>query len=468
MRSHLLPILAAFIVLPQLALAQETPPPSESAVELTVDGRAFSRFESRIGYTCCGFVPALYEPDDPSSEIVRYRAMLGFHALVPNVSDGLSLRFDFVPQTGGVWDIGGNGLADPVLLIHQAKAVLLHSFFTLEVGRIEMNYGDQLVIGGVGWHHIGRAFDGVRMRWTPYGAQDGLYVDGFFMLLDEGVVNLSSGGFFSAGDLYFTGLYAGLGSLLGDGLELDAYALARVWAPVDLPQDPLDPAIVDFEAAGEVTLGARFQGTFADLIDLRIEGSLQAGTRQGSATSTTGDAVDVLAGSIDAEVGLDMRKSNGFRLALHGFYASGEEVPDPASPPDPDNTNNAYNHLFPTAHKFLGLMDVVGARTHVMGGAFHAQAAFKPVKYMLDVFVFARPEVADTLGAYYGTEVNARAVWGIAKGVTLSGLYGVLIPSEDAPFLPGGVVGFDDDADPTTPDEALIPHYVEIQFQARF
>ena len=40
--------------------------------------------------------------------------------------------------------------------------------WSILVGRAELNYGDQLLIGAVGWHNVGRSFDATRVRYD-YG-----------------------------------------------------------------------------------------------------------------------------------------------------------------------------------------------------------------------------------------------------------------------------------------------------------
>ena len=90
----------------------------------------------------------------------------------------------------------------------------------------------------------------------------------------------------------------------------------------------------------------------------------------------------------------------------------------------------AYDQLFPTAHAFLGLSDVMGARTNVAGGALHVLG--KPIPELrlgLDVFVFARPETGG-LDAYAGTEGDVNVIWLPGAGLRVRGLYALYLPNQ--------------------------------------
>ena len=61
-----------------------------------------------------------------------------------------------------------DGTAD-ALDVHQAYFKLNHLFgmpLSAKVGRFEAVYGPQRLIGSVGWHNIGRSFDGVVFNYT--------------------------------------------------------------------------------------------------------------------------------------------------------------------------------------------------------------------------------------------------------------------------------------------------------------
>jgi hypothetical protein len=282
-----------------------------------------------------------------------------------------------------------------------------HGNLQLEAGRFEMAYGDHLVIGNVGWHQVGRSFDGLRLRHQA--GDKAPRIDAFFTAIGEGfAAEIPVGDDIFAGDTYFTGVYAGLGSLVGGGRDLDAYLLARIFPGYD-------EAGGDLKRAGEVTVGSRFKGKFGS-VDLRAEAGIQAGTRRVGTS-----APKVFAQQADLEVGVAVAGSG--RIAVEGFFASGD---DPTTA-----TDESWNHLYPTAHKWLGFMDIIGARKNVAGGALHlGYKAAKKWKLRADSQMFWRVE--DGGGdSYVGTEVYGGLVRILGAGLTMRGGYGIFLPNGD-------------------------------------
>ena len=338
----------------------------------------FTRFEHREGYdragvvvpgACVGVIAGTTDGD-----CVRYRVRVGIAIEPLEIARDVRVGVRFLPQVAGHWAMpnGGSstsgGFVDPVLGLHEGFLSLhLGEAFRLDVGRFEMFYGEHLVIGNLDWHPNGRAFDGARARYQP--VEDGLFVDGFWTITTEGGLPA-----FGENDQYFYGLYAGLGPAIAPGLALDAYAL------VLQNNDSIDlvtGAERDFSL--RLTLGGRFRHR-VEMIDVRVESGLQVGTAgqiRPAAPQT------IIAGQVDAEVGLNLLEDR-LRFALEGLFASGDG-------PSPD-LNEAYNQLFPTAHAFLGLSDVMGGRSNVASGVLHVTG--KPVPQLaihLDLHVFARP-----------------------------------------------------------------------------
>lgn len=351
---------------------------------LRVSASIFTRPELRTGYTDLG---------QADTDFVRYRFRLGLE-LQPLDLGRLTIGARFVPQAAGFWSSGG-ALSDPSLGIHEAVLLLTRNRFRFEVGRFEMAYGEELVIGTVAWHQVGRAFDGARMRVSLN--DDGAFLDVFATQLNEAFdVN------FANNDVFFFGAYGGLGSLLSESLDLDVYFLSRINAETDmLPRTHIN------------TLGSRFRYR-GSMIDARAEAGIQlAGA----------DELDLrFAYQADVEVGATF---GPMRLALEGLIASG------------DNGENmaAWNQLFPTAHKFLGVADIVGARSNVVSGVLHAQfKLLEELRASVDAHVFARPEdtpaMADNAG-YLGFEADIGLRWVVVPGLALRGNYSLFIPNED-------------------------------------
>lgn len=392
----------------------EAPEPEAAApttIGLIPVGSFFTRFELRRGYDELGRVmsPRLHADQDA----FYYRARFGLQTTPIDVGRGITVTARMVPQSSGVWMLGG--LSDAGLGMHEGYLTIDSEALRLEVGRFEMAYGEHLVIGSVGWHQTGRSFDGIRAH-IPVG--DGGYVDVFGTWVAEGAAFAGGGDPtpFAAGDRIFTGVYAGLGGLISEGMELDVYALGLV-----VPHTA-DPSGIGQETNGFVTLGARVKDRIGS-IDYRAEGGLQLGSGPGDAT--------VLAFQLDAQVGLSLADDD-IRLAVGGLYASGD---------DPTTADfEGWNQLFPTAHKFLGFSDVMGGRSNVAGPNLLATANIgERLKLRLDGHIFFQPE---GLEGYAGSEVDLGVVFVIARGLALRNTYSLFLPSEDA-FPVGGVADHD-------------------------
>lgn len=353
----------------------------------------FSRGDVRDGYGGVGL---------KDSDSVRYRTRFG---LVSRPLDlgSVDLVVKFLPQAAGIWNVGGDTLEDPSLGLHEGSLRLLFGETDLEVGRFEMVYGEHFIIGNVDWHEAGRAFDGLRLHQALGG---GAWIDGFAALVDEG-----GGTAIGKSDVYFLGAYAGLGELLATRLALDVYLLGQF-----RPEQA--PATKPRLARG--TLGTRVKHRVA-AVDLRFEAGVQLGVE---------GAADLLAYQSDLEVGVNLFDDR-LRVALEGLVASGDD-------PSTTGTNEGWNQLYPTAHKWLGLSDIIGARTNVASGVLHAQA--KPHEdwhLVWDGHLFARVRngalasgvaVDSGLAAF---ESNVGVQYAIAKGLGVRTLYATFVPVRD-------------------------------------
>jgi len=377
-----------------------------------------TRLEIRDDYAPLGLVGRRLGESD--GIVYRARLSLGLPELA--VSDALRVSVLFQPQATGYWgDVSGN-LSDPGVGMHQAKGRLAFDGGWLDVGRFEMAYGEHLVIGNVDWHQTGRAFDGLRFHGDL--GSNGAYIDGFATILQEGsaldIVDPIFGG-----DFYFIGGYAGIGPMLAPGLELDTYLLLNI-APkiegVPMPQT---------HTATEVTIGARVKETVG-IATLRGEGGVQLGERPASTN-------DVYAYQVDADVMLAFTPM--LDGGVGGFFASGD---------DPDTEKiESWNQLYPTAHKFLGLMDIIGARTNVAGG--NVKLRVKPLAELalgIDGHLFWRPQTADGVDAYAGFESDMWGEWAMGKGLSLRPMFSFFVPNQDGPYA-----------------ENDIAHYVEVQLR---
>lgn len=454
--------------------AEEQAPAAPAGPTLRPLAYVLTRFEHREGYDALGSPRALQTagcfggtgaaPTLADSDCVRYRARAGFEITNLNLASDVTAIIRFLPQVSGMWAMSGVGLGGPaglgsssggtvdaLLGLHEGSLAL--QFGTVaraEIGRFEMAYGEHVVIGNLDWHPNGRAFDGARVRITP--EVNSYWIDAFWTLVNEGhaisLTGTPTGGGFGQADQSFYGVYSGLGALLDPRptTALDVYGL--VLQTNNRLETGAMGATNEREWSLRATIGGRFRYR-ADILDVRAEGAFQTG-RDGALrdpmTSAFARAQTVVAGFVLGEVGVNLLEDH-LRLAIEGNFASGNNGTTT------DVAEN-YQHLFPTAHAFLGFTDVMGARSNVGGGVFHF--TYKPVDQLalnLDWHVFVVPErPAMTTSNYAGQEGNLNVVWTPWAGFRGRAMYGIFLP-ETAFFRAQGVPNFD--TDPV--------HYLEVE-----
>lgn len=397
---------------PAAAFVEEPVAPAPSLLPLKVGTHTWSRFEVRENYDELGVSRTRFQEGDTTF----FRARLSLETNPLQLTEDIVGLVNVSPQASGQWGTSGVGGT-----IGEANAGLYEGYFLLrgkylegKVGRFAMNYGDAAIIGNLDWHQAGRAFDGVHFRTNPGKAK----VDFFLTQTSEGQPLQPE---MFAGDTYFYGAYAMLGPLLAEGLDLDLYALGLSVAASDV----LDPAGVPFhrDSATLATLGARVKQKIS-IIDYTVEGGVQVGKSPGGPPA--GESLDAFAYMIDGEVGISPIPL--LRIGVGGGLASGD---------DPSTLEKAegWNELFPTGHKFLGLMDVIGSRTNVAEG--RASVTVKPTKTTTGKVIghlFARVEDgglgrvpgSDSLA---GFEVDTEITQQIGQWAYTRGLFGVFLPS---------------------------------------
>jgi hypothetical protein len=184
---------------------------------------------------------------------------------------------------------------------------------TLRVGRQVLALGEERLVGAVEWTQQGRSFDGARFTASPAGA---LRVDLFALKLQE----KSSATFDFDGD--FLGGYGTVD--LQEGGSLDLYALLTR----------------NSQAGGndEHTVGGLWKAQ-AGPVDLRFEGSLQGGQREGA---------EVSAYMLGGRAGMAIHERA--TLTLWYDHLSGDNDPN-------DDEVKVFNTLFATNHAFYGAAD---------------------------------------------------------------------------------------------------------------
>ncbi len=393
----------------------EAAPPPPSVQPLTINGSFFTRYELREGYEEHTSLthPRLHREGDT----FVYRARFSIQTNPVDVGDDYTVSAKFVPQAAGTHSVQGT----PVTIgdyydlgVYEAYTRLQTKGFSLDVGRFMMDYGDAMVIGNLGWNETARAFQGGRVRVS---GESGYYTDVFATLLSEG-----SGATRATfdGDRYFYGIYTGLGPLIG-AMDLDLYLLGQTAAGADdvVTDDTVDPpATADQEGATFFTLGARIKQAI-DMFDYRLETGVQFGT----VPVTGGDALDKFAYHADGGVGIS--PVAGLRIGVGGLVASGDSDPT-------DDKNEAWDELYPTTHKFLGLSDAFGIRSNaVSGNADISYKASPGLVLKVQGHVLSRMEENAAGETYTGSEIDTHIIHPIGGGAAVRAMYAIFLPNED-------------------------------------
>lgn len=237
-------------------------------------------------------------------------------------------------------------VVDTEMTAHQAyfETALLEKM-DLRIGRQELSYGDELVIGALGWNQVGRSFDAAKLK--VQGPGEGCWTDIFASKIKDNNVTAST-----SVDYNFFGLYHSM-ALGGFAKEFDLYVLDK--SQVNSADNT--------KGTDLYSVGTRAKSRIGNF-DYRVEVTGQKGKNS--------SAQKVSAQQYDVEAGYNLEFWN-LRFGLEYFQASKE-----------------YDQHFPTVHKFLGWADLFGRR-NIKGEVAHV--SFKPhekFKINFDYHIFKR------------------------------------------------------------------------------
>jgi hypothetical protein len=251
---------------------------------------------------------------------------------------------------------------------------------TAKIGRQELIYGDERLVGNGDWGNIPRAFDAAKLRFE----NPNLWVDVF-----AGRVVLPVDHHFNMPNDYewFSGLYASSATLISKQ-ETQLYLLARNASAQ--AANAVSGSLVGLPSARDIfTLGMRVKSQPGEWKgwDYTAEvagqlGSINVGNRR----------LDHEALAASAGGGYTWIRAFGSpRVGLEYNFASGDHDPT-------DGKNETFDNLFPTNHKLYGYMDFVGWRN------IHnprASAAIKPVGPLVVTLDYHLFWLADTHDFFY-------------------------------------------------------------------
>jgi hypothetical protein len=289
----------------------------------------------------------------------------------------------------------------------------------VRVGRQELSYGEDRLIGSLDWSMTARAFDGVFARVSP---STNITIDGFGMMLKPPAwVTQDGGGRFHNSGSYFTGLYAR--ARFGK-LGFDLFGLG-------LLEDTSTAATGMLRDSNRLTMGARANGAFGGL-QVVAEGAWQLGQVKLDRVS---------AGAFAAKATYTFASVFGAPYLMVEF--SGATGDGDAA----DGVEQTFHQLFPTAHVHLGYMDyvawqnVVGVRgtvgfrpwgAHVWVDV-HNFSAWDPrgAWFAANGSVFVAADPTRTSGAM-GTEVDVSFTVPIIENIAVAGNISFFVPGTEA------------------------------------
>jgi len=241
-----------------------------------------------------------------------------------------------------------NPETDGPLDLHQAYFTIgNHKEFplSLKVGRQELSYGDERLIGAFDWNNLGRVFDAAKVRWQNEWFAADLFTGHVVLPDDEkfnepNVHDWFSGAYFSTKkipkqttEFYFLSRNTGSGSLK----EITTTTPRGGPSPRDI-----------------YTLGLRVKSTPGEWGNWDYTGEFagQLGHFNDPALPAGQRSLDHQAFALSMGGGYTWTKSRYTpRVGLEYNFASGDTDPR-------DGKHETFENLFPTNHKFYGFMDL--------------------------------------------------------------------------------------------------------------
>lgn len=252
------------------------------------------------------------------------------------------------PAVPGTIKTKGDGPESDSIELHQAYVTIgNHKEFplSLKIGRQELSYGEERLIGSFGWNNIGRTFDAVKLRWQNewFGAD-------FFtsrpVIPEDGRFDVSN-------DYdWFSGMYATTGKIPKN--TLDVYFLSRNSSQSAIAAEPR-PQFPQPSARDIYTVGGRLKSLPGQIgnWDYSVEGAYQFGDYRDRRLGATSPYLTQNAFMAIVQGGYTFANAWATpRLGAEYSYSSGDSNAH-------DGTHGTFDNLFPTNHKFYGYMDFI-------------------------------------------------------------------------------------------------------------
>lgn len=278
--------------------------------------------------------------------------------------------------------------------LHQAYFNIQKLFklpFDLKVGRMELSYGSQRLIGAVGWHNVGRSFDGSILKLVTKSIN-----------IDFIAARTNETGF--AGDSLDTFLYSAYGDVVvADKLNIQPFVIAEYEAKADFNRYTI--------------------GLYMGCKDKKkaFQHELDAAYQLGSQNANQDISAFMVAYNLGYTFNTKIKPMIGAGVA----YLSGDDGSDAEK-------YKVFNTLYATNHKFYGYMDYflnIPNSTYGLGLMdFHVKASIVPIekfKVALALHMFnanADYTLLDgNTSTNFGSEMDLTLAYGYSKNVKFVG-----------------------------------------------
>jgi hypothetical protein len=252
------------------------------------------------------------------------------------------------PTPPGTFNHQGDGPESNSIDLHQAYLTLgdLKEFpVSLKVGRQELSYGEERLVGAYGWNNIGRSFDAIKLRLQNEWLSADLFTS-HIVIPEDGHFDV-----FNEHEL-FSGVYAT--SSKPPKNTLDFYFFARNASRHAINDEP-SPQFPQPSARDIYTVGGRVKSKPGELgnWDYLLDGAYQFGNFLDTRAGAPVQRLDQNAFMVVALGGYTLSEAWAKpRLGLEFDYGSGDSNAK-------DGTHGTFDNLFPTNHRFYGSMDLV-------------------------------------------------------------------------------------------------------------
>lgn len=397
--------------------ARPQPPPSDGTPlsdELNSHLPSWLRFSGELRFRAAASLGDFYRDSYDPYLLTRLR----LNMLITPVS---WLKFNFQAQDAHVIGAGSTGSLPPLQqdsmdlrIVYVELGDMQKKPFALRVGRQELAFGEERLIGPADWLDTPRSFDGARASFHAAGIRLDAFAASVVKIRD-GQFNENTPG----NNIY--GVYADLPSIV-PRTDVQPYFFWRRQS--GLTTETGQPGISNFG-----TVGVRWVGKLPHNNDYDFEMAKQDG-------SLGTDTIAAWAGHWRA--GHTFAKARLTpRLFVEYNYATGDHKLG-------DGTRGTFDQLFPSAHDMYGLTDQVGWKNirHIRGGleikpdpkwmvsgkysSYWLADAHDALYNAASIVVAKSPSGA--AGTYVGQELEFVAVYKYNTRTTFSGGFGHLFP----------------------------------------